>query len=224
MKEVFVLEKSLLTIDWKDVQSYSDEDISYFLFLEGKNIEAVSRIRNLSREKVETHIINGKIKFGMLARSGNIRELFKRICSAGKLDKINALSSLDELKRKELFGFICSHYDEMTGKEKEVAVWIIGECREKMAVAVLRKALKSNLINIRRMAVSAIGKIGDQCFEDTLISCLSDSNPQVVLYTIKALTKIKSKKCIDGVKLICEESDKDYLKRAYIELINEVNK
>lgn len=217
------MEQGLLIIDWKDVQSYSDEDISYFLFLEGKNIEAVSRIRNLSRETVETHIINGKIKFGILAKSSNIRELFRRICSAGKLDKMNTLNSLHQNNRMGLFNYIGSFYDKMSSREKEVALWIIGECREKTAAPILRKALKDNHINIRRMAVSAIGKIGDQCFEDILISCLSDSNPQVVLYTVKALTKIKSTKCIDKVKLICEESDKDYLKRAYMELVNEVN-
>jgi hypothetical protein len=217
------LEKSLLKIDWKDIQSYSEEDISYFLFLEGKNIESVSRIRNLSRETVETHIINGKIKFGMLAKSRDTRELFRKICFAGKLDKMNVLSSLDEGNRKGLFNYIESFYGRMNSKEKEVAIWIIGECGEKGLKAILQNALMSNQINLRRMAVSAMGKIRDPLFEDALITCLNDSNPQVVLYAVKALSKMKSKKCIDKVKLICEESDKDYLKRAYIELVNEVN-
>lgn len=217
------MEKSLLKIDWKDIQSYSEEDISYFLFLEGKNIESVSRIRNLSRETVETHIINGKIKFGMLAKSRDTRELFRKICFAGKLDKMNVLSSLDEGNRKGLFNYIESFYGRMNCKEKEVAIWIIGECGEKGLKAILQNALMSNQINLRRMAVSAMGKIRDPLFEDVLITCLNDSNPQVVLYAVKALSKMKSKKCIDKVKLICEESDKDYLKRAYIELVNEVN-
>jgi HEAT repeat protein len=217
------LEKSLLKIDWKDIQSYSDEDISYFLFLEGKNIEAVSRIRNLSRETVETHIISGKIKFGMLARSKDTRELFRRICSAGKMDKLNTLTSLDEENRKGLFNYISSFYVRMNNKEKEVALWIIGECKEKMMAPILKSAVISDQINLRRLAVSAIGKIRDPLFEDTLISCLNDPNPQVVLYALKALAKIKSKKSIDKVKLISEESDKDYLIRACIELVNEVN-
>lgn len=217
------MERSLLKIEWNNIESYSDEDISYFLFLEGKGIETISKIRNLSRETVETHIINGKIRFGMLARSRDIKELFRRICSAGKPDKINALSSLEESNRKELFQFINSSYKSMSSREKEVALWIIGECSAELLSPILTEALISNEVNIRRMAISAMGKLADSSFEDALISCLEDCNPQVVLYAVKALTKLKSKKCFEKVKSICEESNKDYLKRAYTALLNEVD-
>lgn len=217
------MEKSLLKVAWNDIDSYTDEDISYYLFMEGKSKEAICRIRNLNRETVEAHIIKGKIKFGIVAKSKDVRELFRRIASAGKQDKVSSLTSLDEANRSKLLLYIANYFDKMYSRDKEVAIWIIGECREKKLSPILKNAALSDKVNLRRLAVSAMGKMEDVMFEDALIACIEDENPQVVLYALKALVKLKSRKCLEKAEKVCKNSDKDYLKRAYLELANEVN-
>jgi HEAT repeat protein len=203
----------MLNISWSEINSYTDEDITYFLFLEGKSIDSLCKIRNLNREIVQKHILDGKIKYGILAKSSNEKELFETISKAGKLDKIEALKCLDENSKSKLIQFIRANYADMKTKEKENAVWILGEIGDKDISNVLMKACVHNHVNVRRMAVSAVGKIGDKSMEIVAIKALEDDNPQVVMYAIKALIKVKSENAINKVKEIYSKTDKDYIKR-----------
>jgi hypothetical protein len=211
---VIILKERLLNVDWSRVDTFSDEDISYYLSLEGKSAEAISRIRGTDRETVRSHIINGKIKYGMLANCSGLDELFRKLADTPKADKIAALGSLDDDLKEGLVDFIVRNYGKMRSKEKETAVWILGETRLRGGYATLRKALVHNHINIRRMAVSAMGKTGDMYFETALVKALEDENPQVVSYAIKALDKLGSMSALDRIKEIYENADKDYLRYA----------
>ncbi|MCS4464274.1 HEAT repeat domain-containing protein [Clostridium botulinum] len=66
--------------------------------------------------------------------------------------------------------------------------------KDEEGIDILLKASVHKFINIRRMAVSALGKIGSIKGETVLIRALEDENSQVVTYAIKALNKIKSTK------------------------------
>lgn len=218
------MRKGLLKVDWNNIEKYSDEEITYFLFLEGKNIDTLCKIRNVSKEEVQNHIIHGKIKYSFFVKSQDEKELLKNIGKAGKLDKLSLLQSLEEDIKKNLLNYIKNNYADMPAKDKETAVWIVGELKAINCKDILLKGSVHKFINIRRMAISAMGKIANKDFEVPLMRALDDDNPQVVLYAIKALEKIESKKAIDKIKILEEKWDKNYIKNAcenYIESLKE---
>lgn len=215
--------KGMLHINWQDITNYTDEDITYFLFLEGKSVESLCKIRRLEKENVQKHILDGKIKYGILAKSSNIQALFQTISLSGKQDKIEALKCLDETNKFQMLQFIKTNYVHMKTKDKENAIWIVGEIGNKESLDILIKASVHTHVNVRRMAVSAAGKIGDKSMELLLMRALEDINPQVVMYAIKALKKIKSEKAIDKIRKISASSQKDYIKRMAEEYLEENN-
>jgi hypothetical protein len=208
--EIF-LKKGLVNVDWNCISKYSEEEISYFLFLEGKTMEAICKIRGLDNSIVQKHIIDGKIKYRFLVQSNDTSELFKSISKAGKEDKICFLNSLEEHNKNKLTQLIKTSYAEMLPKDKEAAVWIIGEIKDVSCIDILIKASVYKHVNVRRMAISAMGKIGDHRAEGALLRALSDENPQVVSYAVKSLGKIKSEKAIEKIKYIHDNTDKKYI-------------
>lgn len=200
-----------MDIDWQNIGEYSQEEISYFLFLEGKTMEAICKIRNLDNSIVQKHIIDGKIKYRFLVQSNDPSELFKSIAKAGKEDKIYFLNSMGENNKNELITLIKTSYGEMYPKDKEAAVWILGELKDVSCLDILIKASVNKSVNIRRMAISAMGKLGDERAEVALLRALGDENPQVISYAIKSLGKIKSEKAISKIKYISDNTDKKYI-------------
>ncbi|MHC1720702.1 MAG: HEAT repeat domain-containing protein [Clostridiaceae bacterium] len=208
------MKNGLINIDWSKADTFNQDDVSYYLYLEGKSAEAISIIRNLDKETIQSHIINGKIKYGILAKCEDIEVLFRTISESPKADKIGVISSLNSKLRDELMEHIIKSYSDMRSRDKETAVWLLGELRLRDGYAILKKASVHNHVNIRRMAVSAMGKIGDGYFETALIKALDDENPQVVSYAIKALDKLDSRQAYDRIKRIYENPERDYLKGA----------
>lgn len=214
------MKKGLVEFNWNEIDKYSQEDITYFLFIEGKNIDSICKIRNMDRSTVQNHIIQGKMKYRFFTKSKNTQELFEQITKAGKRDKLMVLESLDIENKRQIMELIRKNYTSMNSNHKEVAVWIIGELKDDSGLDILIKASVNNLVNIRRMAISAMGKIEDGKCEIPLIRALEDKNPQVVTYAIKALQKLKSIKPLEKIKQIKESTDKEYIIKtaeAYIE-------
>ena len=208
------MKKGLLNIDWNNTPSLSSDDISYFLFLEGKSIETISVIRNMDKGIIQNGIINGKIKYRLLAKANNSPELFQTISLAGKDDKLQLLKDLDEENKNGLANFIKEGYQAFPIKEKEAAVWMLGELKKQDCYDILAKASVNKSVNLRRMAVSALGKMEDIKVESILLRALEDDNPQVIQYAIRALQKVRSIKGKKRIQNIIETTDKDYLKRA----------
>lgn len=208
------MKMGLVEFDWNDIEKYSEEDITYFLFIEGKNIDGICKIRNLDRTTVQNHIIEGKIKYRFLARSKNTEELFIEITKAGKRDKQELLSSFDEENKNKLLNFIINSYPKMNSKHKEIAVWILGELKEVKGLGILVKASVNNIVNVRRMAISAMGKLENESCEMHLIRALEDSNPQVITYAIKALQKLNSIKAKEKIISLKDSTDKSYVIKA----------
>ncbi|MCR1935262.1 HEAT repeat domain-containing protein [Clostridium tepidum] len=217
------MNKNLIDINWNDIDKYSQEQITYFLYLEGKSIEALIKIRKLDKATIKKHIVDGKIKYGILAKSANIEELFKQIANSGKQDKIDVINSLESKIKKELIFFIKNNYGDMYPKDKQAAVWILGELKDEDGIDVLLKASVHKFVNIRRMAVSALGKIGSIKGETVLIRALEDKNSQVVAYAIKALNKIKSTKAKEKIIDIRSKTDKHYILKAIDEYLQSIN-
>lgn len=215
-----IMGNGLINFTWSDIENYNDEQISYFLFLEGKSIEVISKIRNMDKETVQNHVINGKIKYRFLAKSKNPKELLSSISKAGKYDKIYLISNLDEKNKQALLNYIRETYVDMYAKDKETAIWILGELKDKSSRDILIKASVHKYVNVRRMAVSAMGKINDVYFENVLLRALEDDNPQVVSYAVKAFIKMKSSVALDKIKEIKNSADRDYIKKLCDEYIS----
>jgi len=209
----------LINVNWDEIDKYSEGEITYFLFLEGKSVEAIRKIRKIDNETVHKHIIEGKIKYRFLVRSNNFNELFQSLIKAGKQDKLSLIKGLSSEHSKGFIEFIRKRYVEMTGTEKEVAIWILGELADSSSLDILTKASVHKFVSIRRMAVSAMGKICDIKAETALIRALEDENPQVVLYAIKALTKMSSTASREKIIKLASKSDKNYIKNAAAEFI-----
>lgn len=213
------MDRGLVKINWNELDNLTEEDITYFLSLEGKTVEAICRIRKMDREEVQRQIIEGKVKYRFLAKSKNEQELFMTLCNAGKQDKLSLLYGIDAENRTKLLEFIRKNYSEMNSKHKETAIWIIGELKASNFIDILNKALVHKHVNIRRMSVSAMGKLLEKACEVPLIRALEDENPQVVMYAVKALLKLKSERALEKVKQIYKSSEKDYLRNAAEEFI-----
>lgn len=216
------MRKGLVELDWKQIDKYNDEDITYFLFVEGKSIDAICKIRNLDRTTVQSHVIEGKIKYRFLAKSKNSKEFFKTISKAGKSDKIEVLKSLNDDNKIKLIEFIRRNYKDMYSKDKESAIWILGEIGDIKGLDILMKASVHKFVNVRRMAISAMGKLQNPKCEIALIRALEDENAQVVMYAIKALEKIKSVKAIEKIINIKDTTAKEYLKKAALNYIESI--
>jgi hypothetical protein len=217
---VIVLNSGLIKTNWDDVEKFTHEEISYFLSLEGKSTDAICKIRSLSKEEVQRHLIEGKIKYRYLARANSVDELFQTLCSLPKNDKLILLTGLKSDMKQSLLEYIKTEYMNMQTKNKETAIWILGELKSVNSMHVLQKAVVHKHVNIRRMAVSALGKLGDIASENALIRALDDENSQVVHYAVKSLIKIKSKKALEKIKSIYIKTDKEYLKRASEEYLS----
>jgi len=213
------LSSGLVKYNWDFIENYSEEEITYFLHLEGKSLEAISKIRNLDKVTIQKQIINAKIKYRYLVKSSSIDELFKSLAKADKSERIYVLNSLDKVNKEKLKDFIKRNYMELTLKDKESAIWIIGELRIEECVDILIKGTVNNHVNIRRLAVSALGKLAHEKGEVALIRALSDANSQVVSYAIKSLQKLKSKRAVPKVREILDASDKPYIQKACEEFL-----
>lgn len=201
----------LVEYNWDNIEKYNDSEISYYLFLEGKSLEVISRIRNISREAAQKHIIEGKIKYRLLAGSKNSEELLTSIAKAGKSDKQLLLSNLDEKNIESILKHIRDKYVEMHGKDKETAIWILGELKDIGSKDILIKASVHKFVNVRRMAISAMGKINNIVFENALKRALEDENPQVISYSIRALIKMENKSAEEKIRKLVSNTKKEYL-------------
>ncbi len=207
------MKKGLLNVDWRNISDFSSAEISYFLFLEGKNIETIALIRNIGREQIQKQIIEGKIKYRYLLKSKQPIDLIREIDAAPKIDRKQILEMLNDNNKNELIYFISENYVDMTVTEKIRAVWIIGELKSLYCKGILVKASVHKLVNVRRMAISAMTKINNPYFESALIRTLNDSNPQVVMYSIKGLINLKSYKAKGKIIQVSEKWNKDYITR-----------
>ena len=217
------MKKGLLDIDWRKVSDMSSEDISYYLFLEGKSIEAISVIRNIDKGSIQNHVINGKIKYRLYVKASSPSDMFNTILSAGKADKLQFIKELSQDNKTSLLEYIRTQYFSFNSSERESAIWILGELQDKNCIDILTRASVNKSVNLRRMSISALGKLGDKSVENVIIRALEDENPQVLQYAIKALIRIKSIKAKDKIVKIMDAAEKEYLKRAAEEYLIYIN-
>jgi len=206
---------------WENFDKLSDEEITFHLYNEGKSVDLISRIRNMEKSLVQKQLIDFKIKNRYIARIKSSEDIFKIFANANKRDKLSVLSSLDDINKEELIKYIKANYTSLNYTDKTTAAWIIGELSAIECKDVLLKASVHKAISVRRMAISAMGKLEDISMKSALIRALNDENDQVVLYAINALKKLKCSEA-KGKVVLLKGKRKDYIDRAIDGFIEEV--
>lgn len=206
-------------ISWESIQEIDDCVITYLLYKEGKDIELISRIRNISIEKVEKDIIDAKIKLRSLKSESNKKSLLDRLLEFSKEERLkfimkqpgeNVEGLILEIKRK--YGTIKNPED------KASLIWLIGELKDERLLGLLTKDILHNNGNVRRMVCSALGKIGSKNAIPILHKALYDRKPQVRQYAAKALKTIGNDSSMEILEqLLKRGNEKDYVKRAFLE-------
>lgn len=212
-----------MIISWENIEELSDSEISYLLYLEGKNIKTICRIRNLDKSDVERQIIECKIKYRILEGSERTEDIVARLMKCRREERTNAISYLDQSKLKEIEEYSIKHLFNSNRDDCIFYIWLLGEIKSKRSLTSITSFLRCSDGNIRRMCCSALGKIGDIRSEDGLIKCINDTRPQVREYAIKSLAKIKSKKALNFLEeALNNDNEKDYVKRAAQNAIKEI--
>lgn len=188
--------------------------------MEGKSPSVISTIRALDISTVQQHLILGKIKYRVLVKSKDIEEFYSNIIAIDKKDRILTLENLSSKFRGRLIEYIIDEISNFSVKEKENALWLLGEMKEQRGYDLLIKASVSKFVNLRRIAISAMGKTGDLTFENALLRALEDENNQVILYSLKALIKIKSSIGTTKVKKMLENPQTDQIVRTAREYLS----
>lgn len=198
--------------EWNKIENMRDEDISYFLYLEGKSIQSICKIRGLDSHTIQKHIIESKIRHRYLVNIRTSKDLIELFRNIPKEEKSKVLLGINGKLREELIRYINNEYGNMTITDKGTAMWIIGELKVEDSIGILLKGSVHKAVLVRRMAISAMGKINNEKCENALIRALSDENPQVVSYAISSLIKMKSLKAKDRI-LELGNCKKEYIVR-----------
>ena len=104
-----------------------------------------------------------------------------------------------------------------------IVAW--GEERCVEAVPDLIEALQDSNGNVRRLAASALGKIGDPRAAKPLLELLTDEKPQVRQYAIQALGRIGAPEAIRALERIADDpSEKPYNQRSATHAMRSIRK
>ena len=140
----------------KPLTEATEEEITYYLFLNGYNVKNLMAIRRLPKEEIQRHIVEGKMKYKVIEKASNPKELLYKLCKTPKNDKIYTLNMLDKDIKAQLIDYIRKNYVNLYSKEKETALWIIGELKSEEAMDVLIKGAVHKFVNVKRMALSSL--------------------------------------------------------------------
>lgn len=122
-------------------------------------------------------------------------------------------SDINDFKRKVYRGILrLDNVDDLM-----VLVWAAGEFRDARFLDILYPITEKKHANIRRIAYSAIGKIGSTSSSNIMEMGLSDTNPQVRQYCAKSLANLGTKdsiKILENLIKLKADFEKDYVLRA----------
>lgn len=208
-------------LNWENAHNLEDHFISYFLYCEGKSIKSISIIRKMKVQEIEKQIIKSKLE---LKLGEETEDLLIKIISLDKKRRIEYIKDLTNEERDFLVNDIYKRYISFKNHEDRVIlIWLIGELKSTKLLPILRMELKSNNVNYKRIAASALGKIKDKSSKDWLEEVLEDRNPQVRQYAIKSLSSIGDGRTITLLKKILDSiNEKEYVKRAAEEAIKSI--
>lgn len=203
---------------WNEIDNMESFQISYLLYLEGKSIDIISKIRNLPYKEVEKHIIEAKIKYQKKKKQDKLI----KIISMSKSKRIEYLKTLTNEDERDLVEQIYKRYIKFKNTEdRMILIWLIGELKDEKLVPFLLMELKSKNVNYRRLSVSALGKMAKSEYKNIFEEFFFDDNPQVRQYAIKSTRNIGDMHTIKLLeKILNDKNEKDYVIRAAKDVIN----
>lgn len=208
---------------WDDILSLEDHIITYMLYKEGKTVEAISKIRRMSKNDVERDIIKSKRE--LLINSNQKEDLLLKVISMPKKERIQYISDMNIEIKNQLSEDIYKRYIKFKNPEdRMILIWLIGELKDEKLIPILKMELSSKITNYRRLSCSALGKISRKETKDWVEEMLEDSNPQVRQYAAKALTYIGDEKTVEKLEQLYKFDEKEYVKRAAKISIEEIRK
>lgn len=111
------------------------------------------------------------------------------------------------------FDYVAHDLAGMTARELAHAIWQLGGRADPAAVPFIIPCLQHTDGNVRRMAASALGKIGSVAAVPALIDALQDAKPQVRQYAAKALGVIGDASVRVALGTLSRTDPKDYVRK-----------
>jgi ATP-dependent DNA helicase RecQ len=202
------------------------------LFREGLKPLEIAQQRGLSYQTIYAHLAE-LIAAGIIDIEEVVSEVIRKKVEAAiqKVGSVEYLSPIKDLLPDEIDYTICRcvveawklkndsgsinnfHHKKVNVKNQYIQEIVrLGETNNPDAVIHLIEALKHKDGNVRRLAASALGKIGDKQAVIPLMELLSqERKPQVRQYTVKALGKIGDIRAVSLLQAVAhDKEEKDY--------------
>ncbi|WXR62098.1 helix-turn-helix domain-containing protein [Peptostreptococcaceae bacterium AGR-M142] len=213
---------------WNDIDELEDYEITYLLYKEGKNIDIISKIRNLKKTQIQEHIIKGKANQKEKKDIKKTKKsLLEELILLDKEKRIKLLENLKQEDETKVLEFKKELYKKLkTDKNLDdviIYIWICGELRDDKFLDIIHEFTAHFHGNIRRMSYSAMRKIKNKKSLEFFYRGLIDKKPQVRQYAARGLMDIGDENSIKKIKnLISNKNEKEYVKDSFFKAIEEI--
>ncbi|MBB6215961.1 HEAT repeat protein [Anaerosolibacter carboniphilus] len=210
------------SLNWEHIDQIEDYMLTYLLYREGKSVPLLAKIRRKTIEQVNEDLILAKSK--LFSKKQKSKSLLDKMVEITKADRLTLIHSLNPEERMRIINDIKTKYDNFKNPEdKMMLIWIIGELNAKELLDLVYRDMRHHHGNVRRLACSALKKIGDDTSVEYLHRALMDTKPQVRQYAAKALGKLGNEITLKKIqKLLNNPNEKQYVKMAFGEAIQSI--
>ncbi|MCK6627572.1 MAG: RecQ family ATP-dependent DNA helicase [Anaerolineae bacterium] len=191
---------------WQAKSERSDTVIqTYELFQQGLTPAQIAAERQLTEMTIYSHLVrliaDGKIELRQVVPPEIETEVLQAVTTVGSASALSPLKAVlpDNISFEQIKCVLAAHPELPragvtleSAHKVEQRVVALGESGSPEAVPELVEALRHSDGNVRRLAASALGKIGDpQAVEPLLALLAAETKPQVRQYAIKALGRLR---------------------------------
>ena len=189
-----------MVIGWDNVDNLEDYFITYLLYRDSLTVPQIARVRNMSQDEVNLQLIAAKTeirKSKQESKKGSDCDVIMDYLTLTKEERLEFLENLSDndknaFKRQVYKGILkLNNVDDLM-----VLVWTVGEFRDDRFLNILYPLTQKGHSNLRRIAYSAIGKIGSSTSASVIEIGLMDDNPQIRQYCAKFLGDIGNRNSI----------------------------
>ena len=212
-----------MVIGWDNVDDLEDYFITYLLYRDSLTVPQIARIRNISQDEVNAQLITAKMEIRQSnkeSKKANENDIIMDYLALTKEERLEFLDNLSDkdknaFKRQVYKGILkLNNIDDLM-----VLVWTAGEFRDDRFLNILCPLTEKGHSNLRRIAYSAIGKIGSENSTPVVEIGLMDENPQIRQYCAKFLGDIGNRDSIRVLENVIRNKadfEKEYVIRACI--------
>lgn len=212
-----------MVIGWDNVDNLEDYFITYLLYRDSLTVPQIARVRNMSQDEVNLQLIAAKTeirKSKQESKKGSDCDVIMDYLTLTKEERLEFLENLSDkdknaFKRQVYKGILkLNNVDDLM-----VLVWTVGEFRDDRFLNILYPLTQKGHSNLRRIAYSAIGKIGSSTSASVIEMGLMDDNPQIRQYCAKFLGDIGNRNSIKVLENVIKNKtdfEKEYVIRTCV--------